>query len=171
MYKYNDKKHIYDEFVYSDKVILPTSVINMIDPVEKITVEITSVDYGKVTYCGVNFSSSIYDQDIIIIPNWIMFNLGLCSGDRVNIRQVLLKNVSFIKISSFTSDFYKLSDPKTVLEYFLGNFMCLYINQVFRIKHCGIEFLIKVEDMGPVKVGIINNCDVNVEIIENDFDE
>ena len=108
----------------SDKIIMPMSSLNLIskyDVTSPYTFKLSNSKTCKDIYGGVlEFTSN--DNRIIYLPNWMMVNLGINNRERINVKLVELNKGTFIKLRPHNEKFFQLSDPRSVLEYYLKSF-------------------------------------------------
>ena len=107
---------------YSNKILLPPSMLHKIN--ERDDVEFPLIfkvinpicDFGRV--CAVHEFTST--EGLIIMPYYIMEELGIQEGSEINIDYVNPPKGSYLKIRPHKTAFTELHDPKTVLEHIMS---------------------------------------------------
>mgnify|MGYP001310412665 CR=1 FL=1 len=103
------------ELLKSKRVILPSKLIDGIEDNRYFIFKITSMNRYKMTYTTMAYEFSA-PNGIIYMPETLMDELCLSSGNFVRIKFVRIKPGTFIKLRPHHSDFTKLVDPKGFLE-------------------------------------------------------
>jgi ubiquitin fusion degradation protein 1 len=157
----------------SDKIIMPEAVLDHLHRYSTIpcpyTFQLENNKTKQSAYSGVlEFTSP--DAHIVYIPRWLMLNLGVDDGDRLNINSVTLDKGSSIKLRPQSEKFFKISNPKALLERHLRNFTTLYQGEIITIQYLGRIFDIDVLETQPDYAINIIDTDINLEFV-NMFDE
>lgn len=78
---------------------------------------------GRRSFCGVEEFTAPEGQ--VIVPNWMLKNLGATQGNSLQVRRVELPQGVFLKLQPHTADFLKVNDTKAMLEWVLRKFTVL----------------------------------------------
>jgi len=154
----------------TDKIIMPESALDHLQRYHNIlcpyVFQLTNKD--MVAYCGVlEFTSE--SPHVIYVPKWLMLNLGLTDGDRVDVTSVNLQKGESIVLRPQSEMFFKLSNPKSVLEHHLKRFTVLYQGEILSIEYLGKTFDIDVIETKPDVAIDITDTDLKLEFV-NMFD-
>jgi hypothetical protein len=165
-----DKKTISDN---TDKIIMPESVLDYLSRDDELvgpyTFKLINILNNKSAYAGVlEFTS--YDTHIIYVPEWLMQNIGVVDGGRVDVNQITLQKGKSIILRPHTENFFKISNPKRLLERYLRNFTTLYQGEIISIPYLGKIFDIDVIESEPCDAVNIIDSDITLEFI-NMFSE
>ncbi len=87
--------------------------------------EISTEKGGRRSYCGVEEFTA--PENHVIIPDWILSNLGAAEGSAIQIRRVQLPNGTFLRLQPHTSEFLEVNDTKAMLEWVLPRFVVLSV--------------------------------------------
>lgn len=155
----------------SDKIIMPEAILDHLHRYPNIMspfmFRLKSKD--RVAYCGVlEFTSD--SPHVVYVPNWLMVNMGLKDGDRFEILSVNLQKGDMISLRPKTEIFFKLANPKAVLENYLKKFTVLYQGEMLRIDYLGKTFEIDVVNTLPDRAIDITDTDLKLQFI-NIFDK
>lgn len=107
---------------YSNKILLPPSMLHKINERDDIEFPLffkvinPICDFGRV--CAVHEFTST--EGLIIMPYYIMEELGIQEGSDVNIDYVNPPKGSYLKIRPHKTEFINLKDPKAVLEHIMS---------------------------------------------------
>lgn len=130
------------------------------------TFEITNLESGKVSHCGVlEFSA---EDGFVYIPDWMMHNLLLLDGQSVKIEKTgKLAKATYMKIQPHSTDFVKnLSDPKVVLEEILKDFACITVGDTIMVKYKDQSYYIDIIWADPEDVVSLFDTDCEVDILQ-----
>lgn len=160
-----------DSLNSTDKIIMPESTLDHLQRYPNINCpyvfRLNNKD--KVAFCGVlEFTSE--SPHVIYVPKWIMLNLGLADGDRVDVTSVTLQKGESIVLRPQTETFFKLSNPKSVLEHYLKKFTVLYQGEILSIEYLDRMFDIDVIETKPDLAIDIVDTDLRLEFV-NMFEE
>jgi ubiquitin-protein ligase len=104
---------------------------------------------GQRIYCGV--SEFTAPDGNIIVPQYMMKDLFLTEGTKIQARCVHLPTATKLKIQPHSKQFYEIGDHKDVLEKALFNFSCLTEGQTIPITDTNTNktYLIEVVETSP----------------------
>ncbi|KAH7533827.1 uncharacterized protein LOC107416396 [Ziziphus jujuba] len=147
-----------------DKIILPESALLRLSRMEiqyPMMFQLRNPKTDRVSHCGVAEFSS--DEGEILLPDWMMNNMGFEQGGLAMIKNVNLVKGNYIKLQPHATDFIRLSDPKAVLERTLRGFSCLSAGDTIMIMYEGKKFYIDVLETKPeAAISIIEtDCEVD----------
>lgn len=128
------------------------------------TFEITNLDSGKASHCGVlEFSA---EEGLVYIPDWMMRNLVLQDGQYVKIEKTgNLARATHMKIQPHSTDFVKnLSDPQAVLEEILKDFVCVTVGDTIMVNHEDQSYYIDIVEADPEDVVSLFDTDCEVDV-------
>ncbi len=95
------------------------------------------------------------ETDVVYLPKWMMSNLLVDDGARVQMRLMQLPPIKFVKLQPKTSRFSELvTTPKDTLEYALRSYTTLTLNDSILIKCMGEDFYLDVVELKPA--GAVN---------------
>eukprot|EP00026_Physarum_polycephalum_P005372 Phypoly_transcript_05404.p1 GENE.Phypoly_transcript_05404~~Phypoly_transcript_05404.p1 ORF type:complete len:647 (-),score=125.54 Phypoly_transcript_05404:29-1945(-) len=132
-------------FEFSDKIILPNSVLEEI--VQKrlelpLTFKISTIHSAHITHAGVlDFTAP---EDTAYLPYWMMKKLSLDEGDNISLNSVKLPKGNFVKLKPETSN-WKDMPSREHLEQQLRNYQALTTNDVIKIQINGRAYDLRVE--------------------------
>ena len=169
--KYYHKTELLERIEQSDKIILPTSILQHIagngrslSPLMlfKLTNDFTQ----QSLYCGVlEFNPGELDE-CIYLPSWIIDNLCLFDITEITIETIPeLTKGSLVTIQPHKTTFIELSNPKVVLEYNLRNYTCLNENTTITIHHNETDYLIDIKVCEPQPHICIVDTDLKVDFM------
>ena len=158
----------------TDKIIMPESILDHLSRYPKIecpyTFKLSNKKSKREVYCGVlEFTSN--DPHIIYVPRWLMLNLGVEDGERVNVDSVTLEKGEFIKLRPQSELFFKLKNPKRLLERHLTNFTTMFQGEIISINYLGKRFDIDVLETKPDKAINVVNTNINLEFVNMFLEE
>ncbi len=153
---------------YSNKILLPPSMLHKIN--EKDDVEFPLFfkvinpicDFGRV--CAVHEFTAA--EGLIIMPYYIMEELGIQEGSNVNIDYVNPPKGSYLKIRPHKTSFTKLHDPKTVLEHIMSKDYPVITQGetiVINYKDLGQRFRLDIVETKPAEIIKIIDTDLNLD--------
>lgn len=158
------------DFEFSDKIILPHSVLE--DIVQQrlelpLTFRISSIHSTRITHAGVlDFTAP---ADIAYLPYWMMQKMGLDEGDEIKLDTVKLQKGSFVKLKPVTSN-WQDTPSRELLEHQLRNYQSLTTNDVIKIQINGRPYDLRVASVravGEKEEDKENNEDKDKEKDEN----
>uniref|UniRef100_A0A6C0D2Y6 Ubiquitin fusion degradation protein n=1 Tax=viral metagenome TaxID=1070528 RepID=A0A6C0D2Y6_9ZZZZ len=163
---YSMNKFDYEE---GDKIILPSNFlyafIHLMESGDPLTFRITT-DSGKQYHSGVfEFSA---DENIALLPLWLLHELGLSEGSFVTIERVELTKATKVCILPKTEDIFRCNDIKSALEIALKKFTCLTKDTTIKIRHESTDIFLYIHDVFPKPCVSLFNTDCEVEFIENE---
>lgn len=115
----------------------------------------------RITHCGV--LEFVADEERVYLPHWMMNNLTLEEGDRVEVESTSLPVATFSKFQPLSADFLDIYNPKAVLENTLRVFACLTTGDVINIKYNQKNYELSVLETQPGDAVSIIECDMNVD--------
>lgn len=163
---YSMNKFEYEE---GDKIILPSNFlyafIHLMESGEPLTFRMTT-DSGKQYHSGVfEFSA---DENIVLLPLWLIHELGISEGAFVTLEHVNLVKASKVCLLPKTEDIFRCIDIKTALEVALKQFTCLTKHTTIKIRHESTDILLYIHDVFPEPCVSLFNTDCEVEFVENE---
>jgi len=150
------------------KIMLPPSALHKLAQLEiayPMLFELTNQINGRKLHCGV--LEFIANEGSVLMPHWMMENLGLGHGEMVKCKSATLPKGSYVKLRPQSKAFLDIANPKAVLENTLRNFSALTKGQTVRIMYNRKEYDIDVVDVKPQEHGAISIVDADVNV---DFD-
>jgi len=142
-----------DELEEGNKVILPASVLSMVDIGNSHSPLLFQMkkhmDADECTYCGVlEFTA---DETTVVAPFWMMQKLQITDGETVQLtRCQSLPRGTFVKFQPLTSEFASLPNPKATLETYLGwNFSTLTKGETITIRQDDQKYSLIVKECRP----------------------
>lgn len=112
---------------------------------EPLTFEIIS-DKIK-CYCGVLETSA--PKKCVIIPNWMMKDLNLDEGSKIQLKLVQLPVCEFVTFQPLSKRFYKIKNTEFALTETLRPFTTLHEGQVIPLSTGNVEMLLQVISCQP----------------------
>jgi ubiquitin fusion degradation protein 1 len=158
------------DYEHGDKIILPSNslyaYIHLMESGEPLTFRITT-DSGKQYHSGVfEFSA---DDNIALLPLWLLQELGLNEGAFITVEQVQLVKATKVCIQPKTNDIFQFIDIKTTLEVALKQFTCLTKDTTIKIQHESVDIFLYIQDVFPEPNVSLYNTDCEVEFVENEY--
>lgn len=136
------------------------------------TFEITNLDSGKVSHCGVlEFSAA---EGCVYIPDWMMHTLVLKDGQFVKVEKTgNLAKATYMKIQPHSTDFVKnLSDPQVMLEEILKDFVCVTAGDTIIVNHEDQRYYIDIVATDPEDVVSLFDTDCELDVMQPlDYEE
>ncbi|CAL4956792.1 unnamed protein product [Urochloa decumbens] len=151
-----------------DKVLLPVSALHRLTTLR--------VDYPMLfqlraaaadqphnaSHCGV--LEFVADEGTVVMPRWMMANLGLGEGAAVRVRSAAaLPKATYVKIQPHTSAFLDVSNPKAVLEKTLRTFTCFTTGDTVMVSYNGKSYYIDIVETRPAAAVCIIETDCEVD--------
>lgn len=162
-----------DALEQGDKIVLPASCLNELSRMNiqfPMMFEISNKRVGRKSHCSVlEFTAQ---EGNIYIPHWMMENLCLQPGQMVQLRNVVMKKGTYVKLRPHTTKFIELPskdnpNPKVILERALRTFSCLTQNDTITISPPNLgKYKLDVVEVRPGHAISIIETDVVL-----DFDE
>jgi ubiquitin fusion degradation protein 1 len=155
------------DYEEGDKIILPANFlyafIHLMESGEPLTFQITT-DTGKQYHCGViEFST---DDNITMIPCWLLRELELTEGSFLSIEHVHLVKAKKVCMQPKTEALFQIIDIKSALEIALKRFSCLTKNTTIKIRHDGVDIELFIHDVFPEPNVSLFDTDCEIEFIE-----
>lgn len=151
------------------KIMLPPSALHKLAQLEiayPMLFELTNQMNGRKLHCGV--LEFIANEGTVLMPHWMMENLGLGHGEMVKVKSATLPKGTYVKLRPQSKTFLDIANPKAVLENTLRNFSALTKGQTVRITYNRKEYDIDVVDVKPTgEHGAVSIIDTDVKV---DFD-
>jgi ubiquitin fusion degradation protein 1 len=97
--------------------MLPPSALRQLSQLEiayPMLFEITNHSNGRKLHCGV--LEFIANEGSVLMPHWMMQNLGIEHGDLVKVESATLPKGTYVKLRPQTKAFIDIANPKAVLE-------------------------------------------------------
>lgn len=155
-----------DNLEKGDKILLPPSILESLSGAEipwPLMFEIKNKKNDRITHCGV--MEFIADEGCAYIPYWMMKNLSILEGDKIQFKYKSLEKGTFVKIQPQTEDFLEISNTKAVLESKLRNFTCLSKNDSIAIDYNNKIYWLNIIEVKPGNAISIVEADVNVDFL------
>ena len=157
----------------TDKIIVPDTMLvewlfkepNLLEGGNLIQLELTNPINGKKTHCGI---LEFKEYPNIIMPNWMMNNLGLREGDNVDFTKVVLPLATLVVFQPETPDFNRyIKNPEEVFADNLShNFSCLTVGDRVPIYYQEKQYIINVVRLEPQPaVSLINPATMEMEAV------
>ncbi|CAE7553881.1 Ufd1 [Symbiodinium sp. CCMP2592] len=153
-----------EELEKGNKIILPQSALDRLARLNiswPMLFEMTNVATSRSTHGGVQEFSA--EEGVCYFPYWMMQNLLLEVGSRVEITNTSLPKGSFVKLQPVHSDFLEIHNPRAVLENSLRNFATLTVGDCIVIDYNQRKYEIEIAECKPTKAISIIEADVNVD--------
>ena len=150
------------------KIMLPPSALRQLSQLEiayPMLFEITNHSNGRKLHCGV--LEFIANEGSVLMPHWMMQNLGVEHGDLVKVESATLPKGTYVKLRPQSKSFIDIANPKAVLENTLRSFSALTRGSTIRIHYNQRQYDIDVVDIRPRDHGAISIVDTDVNV---DFD-
>jgi Ubiquitin fusion degradation protein UFD1 len=158
---------------HTDKIIVPDTILvewlfnepNLLEGGNLIQLELTNPINGKKTHCGIK---EFKDYPNIIMPNWMMTNLGLREGDNVDFQKIVLPLATTVVFEPDTPDFnMDIKNPEEVLADNLShNFSCLTVGDRVPIYYQEKQYIVNVIRLEPQPaVSLINPATMEMEAV------
>ena len=152
----------------SNKIILPTSVLFDItsenDDISKLYFKVSNVESKFGVVCAVHEFSA--PQSVVHVPYYIMEECGINNGDKVDIKVVVPKKGTYMKIKLHNGkEFSNIENPKEMLEKYLSrNYPVVTQGHTIKIKYENKEtFYMDIVETKPNEIIEIFNIDLNVD--------
>ncbi|KAF3445222.1 hypothetical protein FNV43_RR14916 [Rhamnella rubrinervis] len=116
----------------------------------------------KLTHCGVMEFSS--EEGHVLLPDWMMEKMGFEAGELAMIKNVNLVKGTYVKLQPHTTDFLRISDPKSVLETTLRSYSCLTAGDTIMIMYDDKKYYVDILETKPSSsaISIIEtDCEVD----------
>ena len=157
-----------DDIDLSNSIILPqtalqklSSMKNFGDSKNPILFRILNIELNIFTHCGV--AEFTAEEGTCYIPYNMFEKLCLIEGQTVNIRNIELKDGTFIKLKPHLTEFINNPNPKTILEYNLRNYFCVTEGDTISVKFGKKIYKIDIIQCKPNKAIRTLNCDIVVD--------
>ncbi|XP_040383340.1 ubiquitin recognition factor in ER-associated degradation protein 1-like [Oryza brachyantha] len=115
----------------------------------------------RVSHCGV--LEFVAEDGVVVIPGWMMRNMGVREGDLVGVKSVSLPKGTYVKLQPHTGDFLDTANPKAVLEKTLRNFTCLTTGDTIMVAYNNNEYHIDIVETKPAPAVCIIDTDCEVD--------
>ena len=152
----------------SNKIILPTSVLFDItsenDDISKLYFKVSNVESKFGVVCAVHEFSA--PQSVVHVPYYIMEECGINNGDKVDIKVVVPKKGTYMKIKLHNGkEFSNIENPKEMLEKYLSrNYPVVTQGHTIKIKYENKKtFYMDIIETKPDEIIEIFNVDLNVD--------
>lgn len=124
----------------------------------------------KKTYAGVSTFDAI--EGCVLIPSWIMRNLGIVDGALITVRMLSLPKGDFVTLKPHDPEaFLALDQPKEALESVLRSYYALQMGDTLVVPFDGALQYFTVVKTSPAAVIDIKDTDLRLEIqMPSDFD-
>jgi ubiquitin fusion degradation protein 1 len=157
-----------DDIELSNSIILPQSALNKLslmrnfgDPKNPVLFRILNIELNISTHCGV--AEFTAEEGTCYIPSNMFERLCLMEGQNINVRNVVLKPGTFIKLQPHLTEFINNPNPKTILEYNLRNYFCVSEGDTISVKFGNKIYKIDIVECKPTKAIRTLNCDIVVD--------
>jgi len=120
-----------------------------------------STKSGQRSFCGVyEFSAP---AGCIVVPEWMMRNLQLTPGVKVQIRRVELTPGTFFQLQPHEGHFHRVANVRAMLEWVLRRFVALTVGDTIQVDHMGTNYTFNVLQCKPHRAISITDLDVSVD--------
>ena len=147
-----------------DKILLPSNILRKLSEYEikgPIIFEISNINTKRKSHCGVmDFTA---DQGCAYLPRWMMENLALKEGEKIQFSYCTLEKGNYVKLQPQTDDFLEISNPKAILEAKLRYFTCLTKLDMIAIEYNNKIYWINVVEVKPGRAISIIDTDIDVD--------
>src|SRR3989338_7837640 len=169
-YAANLRGNLFEQLDQGNKVILPpevlAEVINLENQSERMVFRLLNENNGRQIYAGVlNFEAP---TDQIILPFHLMQGLDADEGYIITIELVNLPKATAATVQANTYKFYQLSNPKSLLETELRNYVSLNVGQTIPISYLGDNYVLTVIRTEPADVVDILDTDIVLDFEDAD---
>ncbi|XP_004968700.1 ubiquitin fusion degradation protein 1 homolog [Setaria italica] len=159
---YSNNPHLED----GDKVILPASALHRltllrIDYPMQFELRSTAAEPQRTSHCGV--LEFVAAEGSVIMPCWMMQNMGLREGDAVRLRSAALPKGTYVKLQPHAAAFLNVSNPKAVLEKTLRTFSCLTTGDTIMVSYNSRNYYIDIVETKPAAAVSIVDTDCEVD--------
>ena len=153
---------------YSNKILLPSSVLYDINQLEKtefplfFKIKNKETMFGKV--CGLHEFTA--PPGVCHIPYYLLAELGMKEGEDIVIELATPVKGTSVKLRPHTTDFINLDNPKTILEKVMSlDYPVITEGHTIAINYKDLDrvFYIDVLETKPTSVIQIINTDINLE--------
>ncbi|KAA6396932.1 MAG: putative ubiquitin fusion degradation protein [Streblomastix strix] len=154
----------------SGKVILSTDILqkyeSLLETGKPLIFMFSNTSQSKSICAGVaDFSG---DRGRVFMPYWMMCNLEINEDDKVIMKAVQLESGQYVKFKPLTENFYKISNPKAVLEYVLRNHASLTKDSTITFLYNKKKYELYVQELKPKDSVCIINSNISVELTESE---
>ena len=159
-------KETRDILKYSNKIILPASMLHKIEQNEQteypLFFKVINKDLGWGIVCAVHEFTAT--EGIVNIPYDILSDLGLSEGTDVDLEYINPPQGSYMKLKPFETQFTELTDPRSVLEHHISrNYPVVSQGQILNINYLDTVYRIEIVETQPSETIKIINTDVNID--------
>ncbi|KAF8772779.1 hypothetical protein HU200_005365 [Digitaria exilis] len=156
------KPHLED----GDKVILPASALNTLAALRieypmQFELHHANTNPAKASHCGV--LEFVAEEGAMVMPEWMMTNMGLGEGDLVRVRSAALPKGTYVKLRPHTSEFLDITNPKAVLEKTLRTFSCFTTGDTIMVSYNSRKYYIDIVETKPASAVSIVETDCEVD--------
>lgn len=113
------------------------------------------------TFCGV--AQFTAHEGMLVMPRWMMDNLGVKNGDLVQVRRVSLPRAKFLRLLPHNSDFLQHTNPKALLEWVLPHYVALTPGDIIQISFDDKHHVLQVLEVSPGRAVCLTESDVTVD--------
>ena len=152
----------------SNSIILPASALGVLssmrnfkDSKNPILFRILNIELNMATHCGV--AEFTAQEGTCYLPSNMFERLCLMEGQKVNIRNVDLKQGKFIKLQPHLTEFINNPNPKAILEYNLRNYFCVTEGDTISVKFYKKIYKLDIVQCKPAKAIRTLNTDIEVD--------
>ena len=130
-----------------DRIVLPNSIVIKLTNSESKTPYTFELSTNALTEtCGLlDFTS---EDDTMYLPNLLFNKLKIEEGKKIDIVSVLIPPGKKIVLEC-EKEFLELTNPKTVIEYYIRNFVTLTKNKTIKFTHAKREYELTVKTVEP----------------------
>ncbi|XP_024028101.1 ubiquitin fusion degradation protein 1 homolog isoform X1 [Morus notabilis] len=147
-----------------DKIIMPPSALDRLANLRidyPMLFELNNPIARRVTHCGV--LEFVADEGLIYLPYWMMENMLLQEGDKVQLKSTSLAKGTYVKLQPHTKDFLDISNPKAILETTLRSYSCLTTGDTIMVPYNNKKYYINVVETKPSNAVSIVETDCEVD--------
>lgn len=149
-----------------NKIILPPSILDSLEKenfgaiTKPVIFQLWNLNSKKKTNCGVLDYTA--DEMCIFIPMWIMDNLKIAIGQRIQIRTINIEKGKYVRFGNISEDFFYLANIKIILETKLRFYTCLTVSDNIPICYAQKKYMLNVLQVKPGNAITIINVDIEV---------
>lgn len=167
----------YSKYESSDKIILPTSTLNIFATSSRDNLYVLRILNPKNSkYVFVGVADFFSPERVMYSPKWIMDYISAENGDKIYVDAISVPQVSYAKfkmppeidkILTNITDKSRVSslNIKAVLEFILTNHCLLFLGKKIQAKIFEKIWEFEVIALKPVNIGSITNVDLQIDIV------
>lgn len=99
----------------------------------------------------------------LVMPKWMMDNLGVQNGDMVQVRRVSLPRGTFLRLLPHNASFLEHTNPKALLEWVFPHYVALTPGDIIKISFDDKEHTLQVLEVSPGRAVCLTDSDITVD--------